>query len=655
MERTDLEQWRAKEVARLLALVEAERRYYQEIVAGLPTPVAVVSAENYVSYANRSFRRRFQVRSEDLRRKTLSQILPVEGLEGRVQHLHQHGPSEPFVAVLRDQSFRITLLPMRGWDDDSDLETLLTAEDVSLPPVEVPFAAPVSSVPSVSSIPADVPAVIWQANPSTLVYQGVWGDVEALLGYPPEHWTTTSAFFEDRIALEDRATTLALYRAVIATGGEASAEFRSAKADGSAVWCRETIRIPEPGVEGRVVTGLVTNISIRKGLEHQLITAGRQEALHGLAGQLAHDLNNSVMIASGYGEELLQTVEPNTSAHGDISEMVEATKRISDLAGQLTDYERPHAKERAPLELNALVDSLSADLVRIAGAGTTVEITVAPDVVWTAVDRQQLSGVILALSAAIREGALERTKVAVSVSAPVLLEYLPGTRAPGQYAMVRVRDDGRGLDAKRCAAQFETVIQAKKQGVSQVALVRAYALVREWGGDISVESTLGGGTTFSVYLPFVAAAPAAAPVVEVPVAEVVPPALPVMPVEMFRETILVVDDEAGIRGLVRKILRRERYQVLEAGSAEDALAIAVSHAGPIHLLLTDVMLPGLKGPELARRMYEASPNLKVLYISGFTGQEIVDGGGEYPPGAKFLAKPFTLGALVTTVREALIS
>jgi CheY-like chemotaxis protein len=173
-------------------------------------------------------------------------------------------------------------------------------------------------------------------------------------------------------------------------------------------------------------------------------------------------------------------------------------------------------------------------------------------------------------------------------------------------------------------------------------------MVREWGGDIAVESGPAGGNAFSIYLPYVDApsvglgAPPALPAIQVP------PPLP----DPLRETILVVDDEPGIRGLMRKILRRERYMVLEAGNAEEALAVALSHAGPIDLLLTDVMMPGLTGPELARRMCAAAPNLKVLYISGYAAEETLQA-GQMPPGFAFLPKPFTLGALVSKVRETL--
>jgi CheY-like chemotaxis protein len=151
-----------------------------------------------------------------------------------------------------------------------------------------------------------------------------------------------------------------------------------------------------------------------------------------------------------------------------------------------------------------------------------------------------------------------------------------------------------------------------------VALARAYAPVRDWGGDIAVENLGPSGNTFAIYLPYLDGPPK--PTAEAPaVLTAAPPPLP----ERLRETILVADDEPGIRGLIRKILRRERYNVLEAGSADEALTVALSQAGPIQLLLTDVIMPSLEGPELARRMSEASPDRKVLFISEYTGEESV--------------------------------
>jgi CheY-like chemotaxis protein len=183
---------------------------------------------------------------------------------------------------------------------------------------------------------------------------------------------------------------------------------------------------------------------------------------------------------------------------------------------------------------------------------------------------------------------------------------------------------------------------------ADAAIARAYSTAREWGGDIAFSSQPFRGSAFTIYLPRARppAEPAPAPVPAPPVE------LPVPVSEPALETILLVEDEAGIRALVRKILTRERYRVLEAGSAEEASEVAGSFEGRIDLLLTDVMLPGMGGRDLAERLRESLPDLRVLYVSGFTDDESVRAGG-FPPGSKFLQKPFTLSALVAHVREAL--
>jgi len=181
---------------------------------------------------------------------------------------------------------------------------------------------------------------------------------------------------------------------------------------------------------------------------------------------------------------------------------------------------------------------------------------------------------------------------------------------------------------------FDPVL-SKTHEVAGLALARAYNLVHEWSGDIAFSSEPGPGSTFTIYLPYVepTGAPAASP------------AAPPKPRRGESATVPVVDDETGIRELIRKILQRERYRVLEAGTAEEALAAAQGQS--IDLLITDVMLPGIRGPELARRMQQAAPKLKTLFISGYTGEEQV------PSGARFLAKPFTLASLLEKVRETL--
>jgi CheY-like chemotaxis protein len=216
------------------------------------------------------------------------------------------------------------------------------------------------------------------------------------------------------------------------------------------------------------------------------------------------------------------------------------------------------------------------------------------------------------------------------------------------------------VDAARRATIFESVLAGKDPEKSaEAGLARAYTIVREWNGDIAFGSDPFRGSTFMLYLPYAPPEeiPREVPMEEVadiePVGEpIVEPPAPVVPEVPMRGTILLVEDEAGIRALMRKILSRERYRILEAATGEEALGIAQTHEGPIHLLLTDVMLPGMGGRYVAESLRTKLPELRVVYVSGYTDDEAVRAGW-FPPGSVFLEKPFTLSALVDKVRESL--
>jgi len=786
MERTDLEQWRSKEVARLLALVETERRYYQEMVASLPVPLVVLSSERNVVSANRSFRQTFQLRFEDLRRKSIDQILPSERLVERIRDVHTHGiTQQPFSLEIDGRLLRIAIVPIRTWDDDMEVETLLMVEDLTgiailprpasqhplatqpsttQPPASGPTAAEPAVVPEPSAIsespahavPAPVstpepaseafaaeddsaaetapeaateqleeqpelaealeaaapsveeptptpelserakapepsapeakaldltrfPIVLWTADPSTLNFTSVAGAIPEILGYPAAHWLETPRFFTERIHPEDRAAIAAFYQSAFEHGGDASAEFRAVTASGDAVWCRETIRVSAPGEDVRTVTGVLSEIGGRKEGESRRLIAGRNAALQGLAGRLAHDLNNPLMIVTGYGEEMLLNISDQDPRRDDVAQILAATERISALTHQLLEFTRTPAATAEPVEVTAVIARNEESLAHAAGDNVVLE-PAAGHPLWAYTDEAQLRDILIALVSAAREDAAERSRVIIACDQARIDEQLGGdTLAPGVYTRISIRDNGKGLDAEKRAAIFESLLSKDPEKTAGTALARAYAVVRGWGGDIAFSSEPFRGSTFTIYLrsfipepPPVPVAPVEAAPVEAPgepqadgepgdrasqetsetSQEAIPAPAPEPAPEPLREMILVVDDEAGIRALVAKILRRERYQVLEAGSAEDALRIASTRGAEIDLLLTDVVLPGAHGRQLAEQMRGNNPDLKVLYVSGYTGDDAVQT-GDFPPGSKFLQKPFTLSALVRKVHEAI--
>ena len=600
---------------------------------------------------------------------------------------------------------RIAILPIRNWDDEGELETLLMVEDLRaiatmLPTIgyPAPVAAPAPIVeavreveeieqPAVAQEPvastatpvpvspiADtaMPAVLWRANAETFRFTLVYGSAEQLLGYPVSHWLEAEPFFSERIHPEDRKAMMTFYGAAISRAGDASAEFRAVTATGDVRWCRETIRVPEPEFdsqhESRSITGVLTDITLRKQLEEQLLAAERHDALHTLTSRLVHDLNNPLMIVTGYSEELLRTLPAHDTKRDDVEQILGATERISGITGQMLAFTRRLGNPPQPVELGMLITAMELHLAREAGAEVAVELTGSREPVWASADPGQLEEILLALVSSAREDAQERSRVTIGWEVDAIAEQLPeATLKPGLYARILIHDNGRGVDAAKRVTVFESVLAAKDPEKSAgPELARAYAIVREWGGDIAFASDRYRGSTFILYLPYaLSEIPGATqaeilaqqvedsePVVEAPAAADSTPAPVEIPAEPMRETVLLVEDEPGIRALVRKILSRERYHVLEAASGEDALTVALSHAGPIHLLLTDVMLPGIGGRDLAEGLRATLPELRVVYVSGYTDDEAVRAGW-FPPGSMFLQKPFTLPSLVSKVRESL--
>jgi two-component system, cell cycle sensor histidine kinase and response regulator CckA len=638
MERTDLEQWKAREVARLLALVETERRYYQEMVAMLPVALVVLSVDRQVSSANRAFRHTLGLRSSDLRGKTIDQILPSDRLIEKIRDVHTTGISQSeFPLEHEGRQFTLSIVPIRNWDDESEVETLLMLQEGA--GIKAPAPPPVPKPEALG----EIPAIVWQADPATREFRTVRGDAEALLGFPVAHWTRTPKFFEERIHPQDRAATLDFYQAAIAqASGDASAEYRALTAAGGTVWVRESIRLT-----AGALTGVMTSIERRKQLEDQLLRSGRNEALHVVASKLAHDLNNPLMIVTGYAEEMKNTLGADDPMRADVDEILTAAERISGITTQLLRFTHRQAHPASPMNVSQFLAHMEEKIAYVAGCAAHVT---PGENVWGLADGAQLEEIVLALISHDREDARERSHISIGCEVDTIAEHLPGaTLAPGSYARLAIHDDGRGLDRAHRDAVFEGFLSKQGEQTAGPALARAYAMVREWGGDIAFFSEPFRGSTFLIYLPHCAAPlevveAAPEPVMEAPIPE--------PPVEIVRETILLVEDEAGIRALVRKILRREHYDVLEAGSAEEALALAAATEGRIDLLITDVRLQTASGRDVAERICETREDLKVLYISGYTDDDAVRSGA-IPPGSKFLQKPFTLGALVGKVKESL--
>lgn len=682
MERTDLDQWRGKEVARLLALVETQRRYYQEIVASVPVGLLVLSADLRILLVNSAARKIFGVQPGEFPRR-IDTILPSELLD-RIEEVLKTTIQQVGVMVesVRDRRpLRVGILALRSWDEEAAQEAVLTIEDmtgvsaapeVAAAPTPVfPIPAPVEVAPSIAPVAEPTPApeassaiaaqqlvdnvdaILWAVELPSMRFVYASPQAETLVGFAPEHWTGHASFWLDRIADSDRHWVEKSYQHAIDTGAPHSCEFQAITATGRTVWLREYARLL-PAVEGqpRHMIGIAVDITERRMLEDQFLQSERVEAVSRLASRMAHDLNNVLMILTGYGEELLANLPAGSTLRSDVQEILAATDRVTALTSQLLSFARHPAAAVTEMDLESTLGRFGPRLNALLGRHVGVELHASSHPNRIRAEMAHLEQVITAIVERARQGMHAGEKIVIETSRISVTEDLrrPNTPLqPGEYAVISILAPGQPLDAEAKAAMFECSLAGKEPWDDVAAtLSRAYGIVRQWGGDISVSSE-PSATVFRVFLPRVESAVVEA-AAEPETAIETPPAAPERLAPLA--TILVVEDEAGIRALVRKILRRQGYEVLEAANGQEALTLCRTQGRRVDLLITDLLMPQMGGRELVERLQAQGHEMKVLYVSGYTDDTTVYS-GELPPGTAFLQKPFTLGSLLDKVKEVL--
>ncbi len=700
MERAELEQWKGREVARLLALVENERRYYQDIVATIPVGLLVLARDLSIVSSNRAIRRIFNLRSGEPVRGRLDVMLP-EWVLDKIQIVFEGGgPVQNLIVDHVGKHLRVSAMPIRNGDEENQYEALISIEDLTgeelvvhaAPPAPTAVEAPVTETavepeapapveePVTSAAPEPEPvakiepkpepaaaeavellqsldAIIWAVDIPSMQFLFVTNTAEEVLGYHPDYWLNNADFWSERIDAADRSAVLDSYHEAIEHGRRHSCEFRAKSADGRTLWLRETSRIlTGPDGQPKHLIGLTIDITERRRLEDEHVRAERMEAIAKLCSRLSHDLNNMLMIINGYGEELLDHVAKTDPVRADIQEILTATERITALTNHLLAFTRRLAGPATTIDLSDLLGAAADKFKKSAGPKVAIEIQPDPGLQGTA-NREQLEEFLTAL--ALRAGAImEGGKLSIAAGETEIKEDLRRDErviAPGTYAVISIQDTGGLVDRNEQTTLFESFLPVHElPGETGAIISRGYTFVRQWGGDIFVEPT-AAGTKISVLLPYAGriepvVAPAPAPVEAPKPVEEPPAAVPVEEPKM--ETILVVEDEAGIRALVRKILKRQGYGVLEAGSGEEAIKLCQERHEKIDLLITDIMMPKMDGRELADKIREVCGDMKVLYVSGYTDDPGIYA-GDFPSGTAFLQKPFTLGSLLEKVKEVL--
>jgi PAS domain S-box-containing protein len=391
--------------------------------------------------------------------------------------------------------------------------------------------------------------------------------------------------------------------------------------------------------------GVYADITQRKQLEQQLRQAQKMEAIGQLAGGVAHDFNNLLTVIGGRSSLLLQTMPPDDRARRSVELIERTSQRAAGLTRQLLAFSRKQVLAPKALDLNTLVDGVMPMLRRLIGEQIEVVVVPGRDVGHVMADAGQMEQVIMNLVVNARDAMPEGGMVKIETGCQAVQGdrlHSQGQVPPGQYITLTVQDTGTGMDPATLARMFDPFFTTKDPGAGTgLGLSTVHGIVHQSGGYIAVDSTLGRGTTFTIYLPRI----------EEPVA--VTDASKDTPQALMRgtETILLVEDEEDVRKVSSEILHACGYRVLETGDPLEALTIGERPNGAIDLLVTDMVMPGMGGAELATRLETESPELRVLCMSGYADQVAV--ATDHQPPRAFLLKPFTPYDLAKKVHDTL--
>ena len=485
-----------------------------------------------------------------------------------------------------------------------------------------------------------LPAVLWTVDRSLRFTSAVGAGLSRLGLRPDEtvgmslldYFETTDSDFEP-IAAHKRAV-----------AGE-PAMFHLEWKEGSYACHAEPLRGADGKVSGAICMCL--DITDRKQLEEQLRHAQKMEAVGRLAGGIAHDFNNLLMVIQGYGDLLTERLAKNDPLQRNAVQIQMAAQRASSLTRQLLAFSRKQMLAPTVLNIHTVVADMEKILRRLIGEDVRLETSSVPDLWLVKADRSQLEQVVMNLAVNARDAmpiggrlAIETVNATVDAS----FSHTHAVIKPGDYVVLSVTDSGCGMDSETQAHLFEPFFTTKEKGKGTgLGLATVYGIVKQSGGYIWVYSELNRGSTFKIYLPRIG---------DEGMETGQEKRAEACFMQNNSETILLVEDEDGVRELAREYLEMGGYKVIEAEDGHTALELAAMHGGPIHLLLTDIVMPGISGREVAERIRALRPDIKVLYMSGYTDQVVVHQ-GILDEDAMFLQKPFTMTTLSSKLRELL--
>jgi PAS domain S-box-containing protein len=472
-----------------------------------------------------------------------------------------------------------------------------------------------------------------------------WSDsVRTLFGFAADEVGRDPTWWSDRVHPDDRERVLGTSQAALDQGEASwSAEFRFRRGDDSYARVVDRAYILR-GPDGTAVRmlGSMMDVTERRSLEEQLVQAQKMEAVGRLAGGIAHDFNNLLTAILGYGDLMMPKLHDPT-LRGKMQEIRKAAERASALTRQLLAFSRKQVLVPEVVRVVGLIAEMTKMLRRLIGEDIELLTLMPHGEPAVRADPGQLEQVLMNLAVNARDAMPRGGKLTIEVAVvepdDAFRKDHPDVPA-GTQVVISVTDTGVGMDAEVRKHIFEPFFTTKELGRGTgLGLATVYGIVKQSGGHVEVDTAPGRGTTFRIFLPAVEAPRPA-------------PAQSLDAVVGGSETVLLVEDEASLRSLAQEILREQGYKVLAAGSGAEALELARSHKAPIHLLVTDVVMPGMDGRELADRLAPIHGEARCLFMSGYTDDAVVRRGVR-EEGVPFLQKPFTIDALAQKVREVL--
>jgi two-component system cell cycle sensor histidine kinase/response regulator CckA len=473
--------------------------------------------------------------------------------------------------------------------------------------------------------------------------------VEQVLGYKPAE--VIGQPFTRFIHEEDLSKIKEPFPELI-EGKHKPGDYRMVGKNGEVRWICTSSRPFYKGSNVVGIRGSLSDITERKqaeekmaALQEQLRQSQKLEAIGRLAGGIAHDFNNILAVIQGYSELCLFKIAREDPMREDIETIKNAAKRAANLISQLLAFSRRQTMEMKVIDLNPFLQNIEKMLHRVIGEDVEIVMVLADDLGRVKVDPGQIEQIILNLAVNARDAMPSGGKLIIETANVTLAETYRQNSIelkPGHYVMTSMTDTGLGMAQKVKEQIFEPFFTTKEIGKGTgLGLSVVYGIVKQSGGHIGVDSQPGKGTTFRIYFPRM----------DGPAQEVEDKEVTGLP--GGNETILLVEDDEGVRKLTTRVLRKQGYKVLEASQGKEAFSLCVEQKVPIHLMVTDMVMPEITGVALARRLIQFYPEMKVLYMSGYTSDWLALGDGNLGKGIEFIRKPFTLDKLARKIREVL--